>query len=211
MKRVKEGYEEQLGRDSEKAFDVTRDLIMITCSSKAELIEKFRDLLKRCERALGEENFVTLKTLNSLGVALNKNEECEEAKEIFGGSLAGRTKVLGEDHKNTLMTVGNLGNVYSELKNDEKAMEYYERALEGQESTLGKTRPNTLMAVINIVIIYDSRLKDYGKAEELYERALVGYEARSLGKTIKIRNFARRTSRSAYLRAETTRKGWKNY
>jgi len=36
-------------------------------------IEKFRELLKRMERALGEENVVTLNTLNDLGIALRKN------------------------------------------------------------------------------------------------------------------------------------------
>ncbi|GMH53715.1 hypothetical protein TL16_g01510 [Triparma laevis f. inornata] len=66
MKRAKEGYEEQLGRDSEKTLDATSSLLANTASgySNETLIEKFRDLVKRCERALGEENVVTLETLN---------------------------------------------------------------------------------------------------------------------------------------------------
>ena len=52
MKRVKEGYEEQLGCDSEKALDATLGLIISTVMSEREGIEKSRDLLKRMERAL---------------------------------------------------------------------------------------------------------------------------------------------------------------
>ncbi|GMH53501.1 hypothetical protein TL16_g01467 [Triparma laevis f. inornata] len=47
--RAKEGYEEQLGRNSAKALGVTHSLIMSTAGSFSgvECIRKFRDLLKR--------------------------------------------------------------------------------------------------------------------------------------------------------------------
>ncbi|GMI17231.1 hypothetical protein TrLO_g9450 [Triparma laevis f. longispina] len=157
LKRAKEGYEEQLGRDNEKTLQATRCFIMSTAGdySHEELIEKLRDLFKRCERALGEENVVTLHTLSSLGCELDDNEEYEEAREVHERCLAGRVKVLGEDHKDTLMVVHNLG-----LLNQ----------------MLGNTHPDTLMTVVNIAVIYKVTW-DYEKAEELYERALEGYEA----------------------------------
>ncbi|GMH48595.1 hypothetical protein TL16_g00327 [Triparma laevis f. inornata] len=62
LKRAKVGYEEQLGRDSEKALDAS--LLAAIITSDDERIENFRDLLKRCERAFGEENVVTLATLS---------------------------------------------------------------------------------------------------------------------------------------------------
>eukprot|EP00519_Triparma_laevis_P014727 CAMPEP_0182492236 /NCGR_PEP_ID=MMETSP1321-20130603/1439_1 /TAXON_ID=91990 /ORGANISM="Bolidomonas sp., Strain RCC1657" /LENGTH=80 /DNA_ID=CAMNT_0024694675 /DNA_START=6 /DNA_END=245 /DNA_ORIENTATION=- len=77
--------------------------------------------------ALGEENVVTLETLNTLGNQLRKNGELEEARKVLERCLVGREKVLGEDHKDTLGTVNNLGEVYYELKDYEKALEYYER------------------------------------------------------------------------------------
>ena len=138
MKRAKEGYEEQLGHDSEKALDATQNLTMITCSSEGEAIEKLRYLVKRCERALGEENVVILETLNALGGRLRENGEYEEAIKVHERCLAGRMNVLGEDHRNTLGTLNNLGNVYKNLKNYEKALEYFERALEGKEKLMGK-------------------------------------------------------------------------
>ncbi|GMH60914.1 hypothetical protein TL16_g03151 [Triparma laevis f. inornata] len=64
FERAKEGYEEQLGPDDAKTLEATRSLIMSTAYeySDEEFIEKLRYLVKRCERALGEENAVTLET-----------------------------------------------------------------------------------------------------------------------------------------------------
>jgi len=176
FKQAKEGYEEQLGLDIEKALEATLGLIMSTDM----VMEKLRDLLKRCEKALGEENDVTLETLNELGGGLKDNGEYEEARKVLERCLAGRMKVLGKDHKNTFGTLNNLGNIYSRLRNYQKALEYFERALEGKEKLLGKSHPDTLSTVLNIAIIYLTT-KDFGKAEELYERALEGFEAH-LGK-----------------------------
>ncbi|GMH76634.1 hypothetical protein TL16_g07150 [Triparma laevis f. inornata] len=165
-------YEEQLGR--EKALEVTVGLILVTGFSKGERIEKYRDLLPRMVRALGEENVVTLKTLNALGYVLQDNGEYEEAKEVHERCLAGEMKVLGEDHKETLATLNNLGVVYNDgLKNYEKSLEYYEGALKGYEGMLGKNHPETTSTVMNVGIVY-KRVEEYGKAEELYERALEG-------------------------------------
>ncbi|GMH78148.1 hypothetical protein TL16_g07689 [Triparma laevis f. inornata] len=180
QERAKEGYEEQLGRENEKALEATYSLTMLTCKSEEELIEKLRDLAKRMERALGEENVVTLKTLNTLGNMLKNNGQYEEAIKVWERCLAGQMKVLGEDHMETSMTLGNLGNVYNKLRNYEKALEYYERALKGNEKLLGKNHPSTLMTVERSAILY-KKTEDYGKTEELYQRALEGYEAQ-LGK-----------------------------
>ena len=108
---AKEGYEEQLGRKSEKAFHATYSLILITCSSHSEVIKKLRDLLKRMERALGEDNVVTFDTLNELGERLRETNQYEEAITVHERCLTGKMKVLGEDHKDTLGTVNNLGGV----------------------------------------------------------------------------------------------------
>ena len=182
-KRVKEGYEEQLGPDSEKALEASYGLIAATGMSRGEGIEKYRVLVGRMVGALGEDNVVTLDTLNELGGRLKENGEYEEARKVWERCLAGRVrvKILGEDHKDTLMTVHNLGNVYQNSKDYEKSLECYERALKGSEKTLGKTHPDTLGIVMNIALVYDAGLKDYEKAKELLQRALKGYESQ-LGK-----------------------------
>jgi len=78
------------------------------------------------ERALGEENLVTLEALNELGSVLFANGENEETIKVWERCLAGRMKVLGEDHRLTLATLNNLGTVYDDLKNYEKALKYRE-------------------------------------------------------------------------------------
>ena len=176
---AKEGYEEQLGRESEKALDLTCALIMATTMCNVKIIEKLRDLVKRCERALGEENVVTLETLNQLGNALKDNKEYEEAKEVHERCLAGRMKVLGEDRKETLDTLNNLGIVYGRLNNYEKALEYYERALKAKERTLGKNHPKTLRTVMNISIDY--AMKGDLQEAEFYFRKVVDGNVAQLG------------------------------
>ena len=178
--RAKEGYEEQLGPDSEKTLGATYSLISITCSSKSELIEKMRSLVERLLGALGEENVVTLLTLNTLGVQLMENGELEEARKYNESCLAGRVKVLGVDHKDTLMTVNNLGAVYTRLKDYEKGLEYYERALKGKEKTLGRTHSSTLMTVVNIASFYSLK-GDLQNAADNFRKALDGNVAQ-LGK-----------------------------
>ena len=87
---------------------------------------------------MGEENVVTLDTLNQLGGLLEQNGEYEEAIKVFERCLGGRMKVLGEDHNDTFGTLNNLGVVYNGLKNYEKALEYYERALRGARGFWGR-------------------------------------------------------------------------
>ena len=147
-----EGYEEQLGRDSERALEVTHYLIGSNGESRSEKFELYRDLLKRMETALGEENVVTLETLNALGIQLDQGGEYEEVINVYERCLVGRMKVLGKDYKYALATVNNLGNAYKRLGYYEKALRYYERAMNGFENVVGKTHPDTIGTVINIVI-----------------------------------------------------------
>ncbi|GMH75567.1 hypothetical protein TL16_g06805 [Triparma laevis f. inornata] len=101
-KRAKDGYEEQLGREIEKALEGTYFLILSSNMTRDDYIEKLKALVKRMEKSLGEENVVTLDTLNQLGINLHKNGEVEEAKEVLERSLAGRMKVLGVDLKDNV-------------------------------------------------------------------------------------------------------------
>ncbi|GMH53854.1 hypothetical protein TL16_g01547 [Triparma laevis f. inornata] len=178
-KRAKERYEEQLGPDDAKTLDITHCLIMVT-GMKSATSERLIDLLERMERALGEENVLTLETLNLLGGMLKNNGEYEEVIKVYERCLAGQMKVLGEDHKDTRASLNNLGVVYTMLENYEKGLEYFERALKGSERMLGKAHPITPSAVLNIANVYSGQ-GGLGKAEEFNERALEGYEAQ-LGK-----------------------------
>ncbi|GMH91056.1 hypothetical protein TL16_g11946 [Triparma laevis f. inornata] len=133
LKRAKEGYEEQLRRDSEKVLGTSGSSIMSTAVfyTDEEFIEEIRDVVKRCERALGEENIIALRTLDDLGAELYQNEEYKEARELYEMCLARRMKVLGEEHKDTLMAVMNIAIVYKNgLKDYGRAGEMYQNALD---------------------------------------------------------------------------------
>ncbi|GMH88594.1 hypothetical protein TL16_g11198 [Triparma laevis f. inornata] len=176
FKRAKEGYEEQLGRDSEKTLNATGSLIIMTFSSYGENIEKLRDLSKRCEKILGKENVVALKTLNALGIRLKNGGRFEEVIKVYERCLMRLTKVLGEDHRRTLDVLNNMGIVYGLLDNYEKALEYFERALKVKERVVGKNHPGTLGLMMNIATAY-KKTEDYVEDEVLFERVLEGYEA----------------------------------
>ncbi|GMH85933.1 hypothetical protein TrVE_jg2668 [Triparma verrucosa] len=115
LKRAKEGYEELLGPNSEKALESTLCLLIATDSlfrafgkSRGERIEKLRVLVGRMVGALGEENVVTLETLSQLGAKLADNGEYEEARNFFERCLEGQERVLGEDHKQIKVPIQSL-------------------------------------------------------------------------------------------------------
>ena len=150
--------------------------------SEGERIEKLRVLVERMVGALGEENIVTLDTLNDLGAQLDESGELEEARTVYERCLAGQERVLGEDHKKTLSTVNDLGVLHNDyLKDYKKALEYFERTLKGYEKTLGKTHPSTLTALGNIGEVQRDSFGNFEKAESLLSQALQGHEAQ-LGK-----------------------------
>ncbi|GMH57813.1 hypothetical protein TL16_g02470 [Triparma laevis f. inornata] len=144
FQRAKEGYEEQLGRDNEKALDAAFFLITSTEITRDERIEKLRDLLKRCERALGEKNAVTFETLNLLGIKMDESGEYEEAIEYYERALKGSERTLRKNHPSMLTSVMNIAVVYKIQKDYGKAEELYQRALEGYEAQLGKDHKSTM-------------------------------------------------------------------
>ncbi|GMH79926.1 hypothetical protein TL16_g08324 [Triparma laevis f. inornata] len=164
-----------LGENSEKALEATYGLIASEEMSEETRVEEFRDLVKRANESLGEDNPVTLDALNDLGEALNDTGQFEEAQKILEESFAATERMLGPDHWKTL-SMNNLGNVFLESRKGEKALEIYLQCLKRKETTLGKTHPATLETVANIAMSYDDGLKQYDKAMEYYARAMKGWE-----------------------------------
>ncbi|GMH66191.1 hypothetical protein TrST_g11458 [Triparma strigata] len=202
LNRAKEGYEDQLGPDSEKALEASYGLIMATGMSKGERIDKLKALLERMGGALGEKNVVTLETLNQIGVVGATWEELgpdsEKALEATRSLImsTGMSKreyieklialvermvgVLGEENVVTLETLISLGVELKLNGEHEEARKVWERCLEGHETLLGEDHKDTLEMVNNLGEVYNE-LKDYEKALEYYERALKGKE-KTLGK-----------------------------
>lgn len=123
LTRAKEGYEELLGRDSEKALSATHGLVMFKARGLQDVVEKLKDLAKRCEGALEEENVLTLDVLMDLGNVLRDSGKYEEARKVLWKCLAGRQNLFGEIHSSTCNALMNLGTVYHRLENTEKPLE----------------------------------------------------------------------------------------
>jgi tetratricopeptide (TPR) repeat protein len=205
VKQAKEGYEEQLGADSEKTLEATKCLICVTRMSDEDRIDKLKAVVDRMVRALGEESIVTLDALNDLGKDLMGNGEYEEARKVFERCLAGREKVLGKDRKEMWGTVHNLGLVYHNGLNDyEKALKYYERALKGFEKTLGKTHPETLETVQCCAIVYAMK-RDFQNAAENFRKVVDGNVAQ-LGKDHESTKRSVRNLAGVYLEARESEK-----
>ncbi|GMH51483.1 hypothetical protein TL16_g01022 [Triparma laevis f. inornata] len=67
-RRAKNGYEEQLGRESEKALKATISTTMCASKTAEGIIAKLSDLAERCKWLLGADNEVTLDTLYALAI-----------------------------------------------------------------------------------------------------------------------------------------------
>ena len=177
LKRAKEGYSEQLGRDDAKTLHAELLLTNCTFTGVIDATTKLGDLSKRLVGTLGEENHVTLEALSELGMYLKRNGEFSEARKTQERCLAGRVKTLGEYHRDTLMTIANVGNICTDECQFEKALEYYERAMRGFERTTGTGHPDTLRATMTAGMVLRDGLRRYEKSEEMYLKALDGYEA----------------------------------
>ncbi|GMH90197.1 hypothetical protein TL16_g11693 [Triparma laevis f. inornata] len=119
-KRAKEAYEEQLGRESEKALNLNASLIGVTHLSSDVKTLKLINLTVRMERALGEENDVTLETLNSLGIQLEENGEYERAITTYERCVkagSGKLFKFSGGLEDWLMDVGTLKQMLGSTQN----------------------------------------------------------------------------------------------
>ncbi|GMH48555.1 hypothetical protein TL16_g00317 [Triparma laevis f. inornata] len=97
LKKARNGYEEELGRDSEKTLEVTLGYILCTTwNIDKDRVEKLTDLVKRAETSLGPEKVVTLGSLSQLGTCLHGNGNFKEAGKVWErcvkGGVKGRAK-----------------------------------------------------------------------------------------------------------------------
>ena len=121
FKRAKDGYEDTLGPESEKALEASYRLLVSTSLKIDEKICRYSNIVVRMESSLGEDNVVLLETLDSLGSSYFQNGDLESARKTYERCLEKQERSLNENHPHVLRTVDCLNVIYSKL-------EYIERS-----------------------------------------------------------------------------------
>lgn len=122
-------------------------------------------------RLLGEEHPLTLESMDSLGVLLQKQGKPEEAEPFTRAALEGFRHVLGDDHPSTLRAINNMATLLQAKGMSAAAEPYYREALDRRAQVLGYGHRDTLSSLANMGFV----LVDLGKpveAERYYREAL---------------------------------------
>ena len=113
------------------------------CGSYAEAERLDRRLLEIRVRWLGEDNFVTAMSYDSLGVDRSHQGNYADAESSFRKALAIRMKVLGENHPNTAWSYNNLALTLSKQGKYAQAEPLHRDALAISLRVLGQDDPAT--------------------------------------------------------------------
>ncbi len=129
--------------------------------------------LETRRRILGDDNAVTLESINEMGLLLHWMGRLEESLVYGRESLEGYRRVLGDDHPKTISSIENMAALLQGLGKLDEALPYAEEALEGFRLLFGDDHQETLISTNNM----GSLLKSMGKLDEalpFYEKALEG-------------------------------------
>ena len=113
-----------------------------------------RNVLKVCERVLGERDPETLRVMDILGVSNLRQSSLNEAKLLLEATVEGMLEVFGEDAEETLMSMVHLGCVYWIYFDYERAKQLCLKAVTGLIKTNGPTGLKTLEAKLYLAATY---------------------------------------------------------
>ncbi|XP_028513530.1 uncharacterized protein LOC110234664 [Exaiptasia diaphana] len=111
------------------------------------------------------------KTLNELGVAMNRLGNNKEAKECHEKALAIYKSTYGDNHHSVATSLTNLGLALSDLGNYKEAKEYHEKALAIDKLTHGDNHPEVAADLSNLGLSL-CNLGNYKEAKDCHEKAL---------------------------------------
>jgi tetratricopeptide (TPR) repeat protein len=131
--------------------------------------------LETRERLLGPVHPLTINSVSSFALLLERKGDYSGAEPLFRRALELSEQVLGAEHSSTLTTVNNLAALLRRKGEYLAAEELLRRALETSERVLGPEHPDTLLSVSNLAALLESK-GDYAGAEQLCHRALEGCE-----------------------------------
>jgi tetratricopeptide (TPR) repeat protein len=148
---------------------VGRCQAMLGQYTAAEVTHQQVLLLRR--KALGDEDVLTLTSMNEVGLALDNHGKYKEAETMYRQTLALKEKVLSKEHPETLATMNNLASVLDNQGKYKEAETIYRQTLALKEKVLGKEHPDTLVTMNNLALVIDNQGK-YKEAETMYRQTL---------------------------------------
>ena len=122
----------------------------------------FRPLLERQRRVLGDEDPLTLNTMNEMSVMYYRQDRYIEALPLVENSWRVLRKLLGETAPRTLISQGNLADTLGKLRRYGEAEHHYSSAIEGQQRVLGLDHPMTRRTIAKLVAMYE----DWGQPDK---------------------------------------------
>ena len=122
----------------------------------------FRPLLERQRRVLGDEDPLTLNTMNEMSVMYHRQARYIEALPLVENSWRVLRKLLGETAPRTLISQGNLADTLGKLRRYGEAEHHYSSAIEGQQRVLGPDHPMTRRTIAKLVAMYE----DWGQPDK---------------------------------------------
>ncbi len=138
-------------------------------------IDFIRRILKKCERAWGEDDVLTQVTIDDLASRLYFIGDWIEAQEQYQRALEVKERTLGSEHPSTLSSLNDLGHLLDQKGDIEEAGTMLRRAMETRELLLGPDHPDTLMSM-NYLGSWLMNKGDLQEAEKFYRRALENRE-----------------------------------
>jgi tetratricopeptide (TPR) repeat protein/predicted Ser/Thr protein kinase len=112
--------------------------------------------------ALGQDDALTLESVNNLGVLLETVGAYARAESQYRRALDGFTRLKGADHPDTLSALNNLGSVLQSLGRLSEAEGCYRRGYEACARKLGADHADTVIAAVNLAGV----LSEVGKLKE---------------------------------------------
>lgn len=139
---------------------------------KYDLAEKlYRQTLELRRDILGPEHTSTLKSMNDLGLALERMGKYDEADKMHRETLELKEKLFGHAHPSTLTSINNWATVlYMKGKYDE-AENLHQDALNLKKKLLGSEDPSTFSSMNNLAYILERKGK-HDEAENMHRQTL---------------------------------------
>jgi len=181
FRRVLGGYRAALG-DGHPETVATASYLADACreggrsAGREALLDEaealYKEVAKTRRTTLGEDDPLTLMSLNNLGVFL-KHRNPEQSVQVLEEALAGARRAFGDKHPDTVSTANNLALVLGANGANKQAAALLRKAMSDWKDAFGTEHPGTLEALHSL----GQRLADekkFGEAEPVLADALAG-------------------------------------